>query len=162
MIPQWTTATVLTLVCLSVTAAERAGGTDYEPNERFPFGQPNPAAPPELAQFHFMIGRSDCTEERLNNATQEWQQAERTWDAFYTLNGFAIMDTGRSAGSSNGNLRVFDSATGQWQVHFFSMPVYGNGIWRGGKEGDTLVLRQPQKAPGTDFDGVSRLTFSNI
>jgi len=29
-------------------------------------------------------------------------------------------------------------------------------------DGENLVLRQPQKAPGTDFDGFSTLTFSDV
>ncbi len=42
------------------------------------------------------------------------------------------------------------------------MPNYGSGVWKGGMEDENMVLRQTQKAPGTDFDGFSRLTFSNI
>jgi len=141
---------------------ERSGASGYEPSNSYPFGRPHPDAPPELTQFHFMVGKSDCTEERLNNATQQWEQSARTWDAHYTMNGFAIFDSGRSGNASNGNMRIFDPASKQWQVHFFSMPIYGSGTWAGGMEGDNMVLRQPQKAPGTDFDGFSRLTFSNI
>lgn len=145
-----------------MAADERQGAPEYEPGVINPFGRPNPAAPEELAQFHFMVGENDCSEERLNSATQQWERSARTWDAHYTMNGFAILDTGRSGSTSNGNMRIFDPLSGQWQVHFFSMPVYGSGIWTGGMEQDKMVLRQPQKAPGTDFDGVSRLTFFNI
>jgi hypothetical protein len=42
------------------------------------------------------------------------------------------------------------------------MPVFSTGVWTGNMEGDNMVLKQPQKAPGTDLDGISRLTFSNI
>lgn len=144
-------------------STERPAALSYEPSAEFPFGRPNPAAPPELAQFHFIVGQSNCEEELLNGATQEWVEGQRTWDASYYMNGFAIRDAGRTgSGGNNGNIRIFNPATGQWQVHFFSMPVYSNGIWSGGMEGDNMVLRQPQKAPGTDLDGVSRLTFSNI
>ena len=148
---------------LSLLAAEqRANELLFEPSEEFPFGRPNPDAPPELAQFAFMVGRNDCSEERLNSATGEWENSTRTWDAAYYLNGYAIRDSGRSGLANNGNIRLFDSESGQWVVTFFSMPNFGSGIWRGGMEGKNMVLRQPQKAPGTDLDGVSRLTFSGI
>ena len=78
------------------------------------------------------------------------------------MNGYAIRDTGRSGAATNGNIRLFDALEKQWKVSFFSMPSYGSGVWTGGMEGENMVLKQPQKAPGTDFDGFSRLTFSNI
>jgi len=162
MRPAFLSLLILIHSSLPSTAAERAGVLEFEPSEAYPFGRPNPEAPPELAQFHFMVGKNDCTEERRNGQADEWLSDRRTWDARYFLNGFAILDSGRSGGASNGNLRLFDTGTGQWHVHFFSMPNYGSGIWSGGMEGENMVLRQPQKAPGTDVDGVSRLTFSNI
>jgi len=142
--------------------AARSNADEYEPNAEFPYGRPNPAAPAELSQFAFIVGANDCTEERLNQASGEWVAGERTWDAYYYINGYAIRDTGRSGNTSNGNIRIYDANLGQWKVHFFSMPVYGTGIWTGGMEGDEMILRLPQKAPGTDLDGFSTLTFSNI
>jgi hypothetical protein len=109
-----------------------------------------------------MIGNNDCVDERLNNATGEWDKSNRTWDAHYYMNGYAISDTGWSGQTSNGNIRIFDAASQRWQVQFFSMPTYSSGVWAGGMEGDKMVLRKPQKAPGRDLDGFSRLTFSNI
>jgi len=46
--------------------------------------------------------------------------------------------------------------------HFFSAPAYSSSTWRGKMDGENLVLRQPQKAPGTDFGGFSTLTFSDV
>ena len=161
-----TTLAILTLVFWStqpaIAAESRANELLFEPNEQFPFGRPNPEAPPELTQFAFMIGKNDCSEERLNGASGEWSSSTRTWDAYYYLNGFAIRDGGRSGSAINGNIRIYDSVAEQWVVSFFAMPSFGSGIWRGGLEGENMVLRQEQKAPGTDLDGVSRLTFSNI
>jgi len=147
----------------SVSAAEdRAEDLLYEPSSEHPFGRPNPEAPEQLVQFAFMIGKNDCSEERLNNATGDWDSSTRTWDAYYYMNGNAIRDTGRSGGATNGNIRIFDRGAQEWAVTFFSQPTYGTGVWRGGMEGDRMVLKLPQKAPGTDLDGFSRLTFSNI
>jgi hypothetical protein len=141
---------------------ERAAALDYEPSIENPYGLPNPDAPPELAQFAFLIGQNDCTEERLNNSTGEWVPGTRTWDANYFMNGHAIQDGGSSGATTNGNIRIYDAAAEQWQVTFFSMPVYSSGSWSGGMEESELVLRQAQKTPGTEFDGHSTLTFFNI
>ena len=150
----------LMLAAPSASAA-REGAPTYEPSAAHPYGRPNPTAPPELAQFDFMVGRNDCSEE-YRNATGNWEPGKRTWDAHYYMNGFAIADTGRSATQSNGNIRIFDTATKQWVVTFFAMPTFGTGVWRGGKAGANIVLKNPQKAPSSGLDGVSRLTFSNI
>jgi hypothetical protein len=46
--------------------------------------------------------------------------------------------------------------------YFFSAPAYSSGSWRGKTEAENLVLRQPQKALGTDLDGFSILTFAGV
>lgn len=155
---------LLLMVLLTACQANlpRVASSFYEPSEQYPFGRANPDAPPELAQFRFMVGRNDCSEQRLNNATGDWVAAKRSWDGYYFMNGFAIRDEGRSGASTNANIRVYDTATQEWVVSFFSAPAYSSGTWRGKMEGEKLVLRQPQKAPGTDFDGFSTLSFSNI
>lgn len=153
---------LLFLLTACQLGTSRVASQSYGPSERYPFGRANPDAPAELAQFHFMVGKNDCTEQRLNNATGQWQASERTWDGYYFMDGFAIRDEGRSGATTNGNIRVYDVAGQQWVVTFFSAPTYSSGIWRGKMEGDEIVLRQAQKAPGTDFSGFSTLTFSKI
>jgi len=143
-------------------AQSRPGEMEFEPDADFPFGRANPNAPPQLQQFAFMIGRNDCREERLSNATGEWVEGYRTWDAYYFMNGNAIRDSGRSGAATNGNIRVYDAASGQWHVTYISTPVYGTGTWSGSMVEGRIELEQPQKAPGTDIDGVNRLTFYDI
>jgi len=157
----------LLLICSALLAScqsadPRPGAPSYEPSVDYPFGRINPDAPAELQQFSFMVGRNDCSEERLNNASGEWDPGSRTWDAHYYLNGNAIRDVGRSGAATNGNIRVYDAATGQWHVTYFSTPVYGSGVWSGGVVEDRIELEQAQKAPGTDIDGINRLTFFDI
>lgn len=152
----------LLFAACSTPGLDRAAHLAFEPGPAYPYGRPNPEAAPELSQFAFIIGANDCNEERLNQATGEWIENQRSWDGYYTMNGHAIRDTGRSGATTNANIRLYDSVTGQWRVTFFSMPVYGTGTWSGGMEGENMVLRLPQKAPGTDIDGFSTLTFSNI
>ncbi len=141
---------------------QRPASLQYEPSPQHPFGRANPDAPPELAQFDFLVGMNDCVEQRINNATGEWVEGVRSWDAHYYMNGFAIRDSGMSGAITNSNIRVYDTASGEWAVTFFSTPAYSSGTWRGNMEDGNMVLRQAQKAPGTDFDGFSTLTFSNV
>lgn len=156
----------LLLVMLFLAACQanlpRVASLSYEPSEQHPFGRANPDAPPELAQFHFMVGENDCSEQRLNNTTGDWVAGSRTWDGHYFMNGFAIRDGGTSGATTNGNIRVYDAVANEWVVTFFSAPTYSSSTWRGKMEGENLILRQPQKAPGTDFDGFSTLTFSDV
>jgi len=152
----------ITILLYCCCAAAEPLAPIYDPSPQYPFGRPNPDAPSELAEFHFMVGQNKCVEERRNSSNGDWISASRSWDAHYYLNGFAIMDSGHSGKSWNGNLRAYDVNNNEWHVTFFSMPVYSSGVWKGLKEGNKIVLKQPQKAPGSGVEGVSRLTFSNI
>lgn len=154
---------LLTLILASCQNSQpRPVSLQYEPNEQYPFGRLNPDAPPETSQFSFMVGQNDCVEQRINNATGEWVDGVRSWDGYYTMNGFGVRDGGQSGATTNSNIRLYDAAADEWVVTFFSAPAYGTGTWRGGMVEGNMVLRQPQKAPGTDFDGFSTLTFHNI
>ena len=135
---------------------------EYNPSASYPFGRANPNAPPELAQFDFIVGHNNCNEERLNSATGEWVAGERSWDGHYTLNGYGVWDSGTSGSSTNGNIRTFDPVSGKWYVTFVATPAYSTGTWSGNRVGNSIVLERPQKAPGTDIDGINRLTFYDV
>ncbi len=150
------------LLLTSNAAFARQDVLRYEPSSEHPFGRPNPDAPPEISQFAFMIGENDCINSRRQPGSDTWVESTRTWDAKYTLNGYGIIDSGRSGTTTNGNVRIYDTASKQWQVTFFAMPAYSSGVWSGGMVGDDIVLKQAQVAPGNNIPGHSTLTFSNI
>lgn len=132
----------------------------YEPNPAYPFGRPNPAAPPELRQFDFMVGEFDC-KEATRNADGSWNEFWAIWNARYFLNGFGIQDVYWNPRFSTSNLRIFDPKAGCWKVTFFKMPGYASGVWEGKKEGEKIVLQNQPRGPEGQ-KRVSRLTFSNI
>lgn len=134
----------------------------YEPSPAFPFGRLNPEAPPETAQFAFMVGEFDCVDQILNPADGSWQTFKAIWNASYFLNGYGIQDKYWSAQVVTSNIRVFDRKKKKWVVTYFKKPDYASGVWEGEKEDDKLVMRQEIKSPDGKSTGASRLTFYDI
>lgn len=130
--------------------------TSFEPSPAFPYGRLNPKAPPETAQFSFMIGEFDCVDEIINPQDGKWVKFPAIWNAKYFLNGHGIQDQYWSPQFSTSNIRIFDAKEKKWKVTFFRMPGYNSGIWSGVKTGENLVMRQGDDKKGT------RLTFSSI
>lgn len=130
--------------------------TVYEPTPAYPYGRLNPAAPPETAEFSFMIGEFDCRDEILNPQTGKWAAFPAVWNARYFLNGHAIQDQYWSPAFYTSNMRIYDAGEKKWRVTFFRMPGYASGVWSGAREGKNLIMRQGTKEKGT------RLTFSEI
>ena len=153
----------LVLLCLVKTPGHTQTTTlqnSYAPGPEHPFGQRNPDAPPETAQFDFMIGEFSCTD-KVRNADGEWEEIEAIWTASYFLNGYGVQDRYWSERNATSNIRIFDPVEKQWNITFFDTSGSPGGVWRGGKEGENMVFRQAQTAP-SGTEGVSRLTFSNI
>ena len=132
-----------------------APDTRYAVSADYPFGQPHPEAPPELAQFAFMIGEFDCVDE-LRQPDGSQVRFRAIWNAHYFLNGFGIQDEYWTPTFHTSNIRIFDPSIESWQVTFFRMPGYQSGVWQGREEGGRMVMRQGGKTTGPG------LTFHNI
>ncbi len=142
---------------------ERASLTRYEPNPAYPFGRPNPDAPPELAQFDFMIGEFDCIDE-IRSPDGKWNRTVAIWNASYFLNGHGIQDQYWCDTFATSNIRIFDPERGKWFVNFVMMPSQrvGAGQHIGSQveteDGPTMVMW----AGAPDRKNGSRLTFYDI
>jgi len=132
---------------------------EFDANSDYPYGRVNPAAAPEIEQFHFMIGTFDCTDELLING--EWKTMKAVWQSNYTLNGYAIQDHYRNEVYAGTSLRVYNQATGLWNVSFFGMAGNHSGLWTGSRDGNRIVLTSEQVAPDGS-KATSRLSFSEI
>jgi hypothetical protein len=55
------------------------------------YGTPNPAAPPELSQFAFIIGSWRC-DVRVKTDDGAWRSYQATWIGRYILDGHVIAD----------------------------------------------------------------------
>ena len=140
----------------------RTLGNAYAPSKAHPFGRPNPKAPKEITQFAFIVGQCDCIDSiRLVPGDPKWTIMKSTWDGKYIMNGTAIQDGGPNDRFNPLNIRVYDPKQQKWIVTYFSTPRYSSGVWKGKKEGKTMVMRKPTTSP-TGHKGENRLTFYNI
>lgn len=137
---------------------------EFRPGSEAPFGKLNPKAPPETAQFSFMIGEFDCVSEQRNQ-DESWQEpAAMIWSSRYFLNGYGIQDySWKENNSYSSSTRIYDTTNMEWVVTFYSAPKFSGtpATWKGGKKEDDMVLKRDQKAPN-GMEGVSRLTFYDI
>ncbi|MCK8481231.1 hypothetical protein [Psychroserpens algicola] len=129
------------------------------------FGKPNENAPKEIKDFQQLIGLCDCKSVQYKSGVAGDTLALK-WRWKYILNGNAVQDDGWFDGQHNQksftSIRILNPKTKQWQVPFFVPYMTSEPqIWKGGKNGENIVLRKPEpKQNGEDFESV--LTFSNI
>ena len=157
------TLLVMGVVVLSVSTAYAQ--YDFEPTSTHPFGQINPEAPPQLADFDPLIGESKC-ESVTRAADQSWNPPhDMIWRFKYIMNGMAVQDEVlRTAAPNAGSIRQFNPDSSAWYVHYYSSGAAAATLpsWEGGRnENGDIILYREQKAPnGTD--GFYKINFTEI
>ncbi len=156
---------VLALLALTAVAARSQSPLGvYNPSTLYPFGRPNPGAPPQILDFDPMIGICDCRSVQ-RNPDGTWQDTlAMVWQFKYIMNGNAVQDeTWIANGRTATSIRRFQADSLRWIVSYYGSGTVTNaaGIWMGSKKGSTIVLKMPQKSPGGQ-DGINRLTFFEI
>lgn len=140
------------------------GQYDYNPSEKFPYGQPNPEAPKQIQDFDSMIGTCNCTS-TTRKQDGSWNASENIiWTWKYIMNGTAVQDeTLKPDGSHSGSIRQFIADSSRWYVHWFSSnsPSSKFPVWEGNKVKDKIVLYKEQTAPN-GAEGFYRLTFYDM
>lgn len=129
-------------------------------------GGPNADAPPETAQYAFLVGVWDCTitASRPDGVTK---QNKAVWKGYWILDGWAIQDDWVSFDENNTpiffgtNIRSFNPKTKKWQVRWLSQ---GSLKWKQYdtvKSGGTMVMTGGE---GKDRQGeyIDRNTFFDI
>lgn len=130
-------------------------------------GQPNALAPPELAQFAFILGWWNITGQ-VRNATGEWEAFRGEMVGRYILDGFVIADTWRQYASSGElahfgeTFRSYDRLNRRWVMKFLDAR---NSTWLdlgpaelGGVVVDSTTITFKHHLPG---GGQLRVTFSD-
>ena len=135
----------------------------YDPSPAYPFGRRHPDAPPQLAQFEFMLGEFDCVDE-IKGGNGKWRRTDAIWNAHYFLNGHGIQDVYWNETFATSNIRIFDPTRGKWSVNFFRSPTnrVGAGVWVGTQEGPKDQRRMVMWSGSPDRKNGSRLTFYDI
>lgn len=125
------TATLALALCLpiGVSAASSADSTSAIDGGLAPatcdYGVPHPNAPPELAQFDFLIGDYSVAMHAWRNG--EWTPprpgAPARWNGRYGLGGITIVDDWYDVdpgielkGSRGTNVRMYDADAGEWDM----------------------------------------------
>lgn len=138
---------------------------NYEASEAHPFGQLNPEASAETADFAALIGECECTSQNRNPDGTWNDEIDMIWRWKYIMNGMAVQDETLKADSiHSGSIRQFNEESKKWFVHYYSTSGAANPLpsWEGSKTEDgNIVLYREQKAPNGS-EGFYRLTFYDI
>ena len=137
---------------------------DYAVSSEFPYGQLNPEAPKQTADYKELIGICDCTSiSRKQDGT--WAEpVKMEWKFKYILNGMGVQDeTLKMDGSHSGSIRQYNKDSLQWYVHYYTSTVASPNLraWKGNRTGDEIILYNKQAAPnGTP--GFHKIRFYDI
>lgn len=127
---------------------------------------PHPDAPPETAQFGFLIGAWDCVIRTMGPTGELGPGRPATWRGRYILDGWAIEDlwisTGPDGSESQGmNIRSFNPETRVWDNRWLAQGSLQWKYYSAEKVGDTMVMTGGE---GVDPRGafIDRNTFHDI
>lgn len=130
------------------------------------FGQLNPNAPPETAQFAFLVGAWDCTIRTMNPDGRTFRESTATWTGYFILDGWAIQDDW-VAQLANGtefhgtNIRSFNPRTGTWDNRWLPSGSLQWTYFEAEQMGDTMVMTGGEGRDGRG-EYVDRNTFHEI
>lgn len=138
---------------------------DYEATSENVFGLPNPEAPPQIRDFHPLIGESVC-KSVARNPDQTWGDTlQMIWRWRYISNGMAVQDeTLKEDGAHSGSIRQYIADSSRWYVHYYSTnsPSTVLPAWEGNKnENGDIILYREQKAPN-GMDGFYKINFTDM
>lgn len=139
-------------------------------NRETAYGNPNPEAPPELAQFAFIIGEWHC-DVRVKGEDGIWQTYRATWVGRYILDGYVIADEYRMENPAGElvvhgmNFRSYSAEKRTWMMRWLDAT---RSFWvelgpeeLGGVRvsADTITFNLIDRFAS---DAIGRVTFSNI
>ena len=126
--------------------------------------RPHPDAPPEMAQFSFLVGEWECKAKFLNS-DGEYGETSGRWVGYYTLGGFAFQDDWYSPNLRGTTWRTWDPVGKRWVNRWLQAGVdkpagFTGDTFYGGLKAGRMIL----EAQGKDTRGsyVDRITFYDI
>ena len=109
--------------------------------------------------FNFLIGNYLC-DDVLTSPDGRVTKLKGHWKGGTILNGNAIQDHYWNDQYAATNIRIFDPSQKKWLVTYFRYPPYRTGTWKGGINGDKIVLKRAFQYHGQNL--TSELVFENI
>jgi len=129
------------------------------------FGTLNPDAPPETAQFGFIVGAWHCRSKFMGQ-DGAYVEGTATWTGRYVLDGWAIRDDWQSTLADGRtfhgfNIRSFNPQTRKWDNRWLPQYSLQWKYYEAEKVGDTMVMTGGE---GSDQNGefIDRNTFYDI
>jgi hypothetical protein len=129
-------------------------------------GRINPKAPPETAQFSFIIGAWDCMIRSMKPDGSGFTERQASWTGYYILDGWAIQDiwvykTPDGQTYEGTNVHSFNPETSKWDNRWVASPSLQWKYFQSEMVGDTMVMTGGEgKGPNGDF--IDRNTFFDI
>ncbi|MBT8287312.1 MAG: hypothetical protein HKN00_03680 [Flavobacteriaceae bacterium] len=151
---------ILSIICLFGVLCLN-GQNEFEPNEDYPYGSPNPEAPAQLKDYEPLIGLSDCKSVSRKPDGSWNPEIDMTWEFRYIMNGMAVQDqTLKDDGAHAGSIRQYIADSSRWYVHYYSntIPTAVLPAWEGNRQDDKMILYRDQKAPN-GMEGMYKITF---
>jgi hypothetical protein len=148
---------VLMILLLAATVLV-AGGTltgDRMTENRF-----NPNAPKELEQFAFWLGEWKFTDTRQGNeGTPGYNRISVTFDGYGLLEDFGLGNEEKEF--RGGSLTVYDAQNKQFVQTWIDNSAWTR-VFRGGMEGDEMILYGPEERDKSGNSFTTRLVWKNI
>ncbi len=135
-----------------VPAAARSGGL-------------SPDAPPETAQYAFLVGEWRCAIRNMGPDGKMHDGPAATWTGTWVLDGWAIQDVWHSSkpGSKPGtNIRSFNPKTGKWDNRWLAAGQLEWKYFESEQVGDTMVMTGGEGIDGMKRRFVDRNTFYDV
>lgn len=128
------------------------------------FGSRSPDAPPETAQFDFLVGERHCTTQNMRPDGTLQDGPSATWTGYYILGGFAIQDDWVRPGPDDTlfrgtNIRSFDPRTGKWDNRWLAAGSQQWKYYESEQVGDTMVMTGGAGVDAMDRAFLDRNTF---
>lgn len=149
---------LMTALALTVVTVTSAGAAE---------DGPHPQAPPETAQFAFLIGAWDCTTRSMKPDGSGFAEGQARWTGYWILDGWAIQDDWESTRPDGQavrgtNIRSFNPKTRKWDNRWLSSGTLQWVYFEAEEQGDTMVMIGGEGRDRAGRDYVDRNLFHEI
>lgn len=131
------------------------------------FGTLSPDAPPETAQFAFMIGEWTCKTRSMAPDRTIKDGPVASWTGYYILGGWAIQDDWVSPGPNGKpfpgtNIRSFNPQTRKWDNRWLAAGALQWSYFEAEQVGDTMVMTGGESVDAQKRKFMDRNIFHDI